>query len=521
MIDLGAIRRLSDIPRVQASALGDQTAMVHNGHATSFRQLDARANRVAQGLLAAGVRPGDRVCVLTRNTDRFFDLLFGAAKARACLAPINFRLAAPEIAYILRDAGARLLFVGEGFFDAAERVAGEMESPVRLIALTGEPAGWETLETWAAGFPPLDPSLAETDDDDVLQLYTSGTTGHPKGVVLSNRNYRRFLETSSGVDGFDYRSDETLMIVMPLFHVAGVNVSCAGLAHGCRVIVVRDFVPAEALATLRDEAVAHTFIAPAMILMMLQSSAIADGGFPALRTIAYGASPISEEVLTRAKAAFGCGFVQYYGMTESTGGGTYLSPRDHDLGEKLRSCGKPWPDTEVAIMGPALTPLAPREVGEIAIRGDCVMKGYWNRPEATAQAVRNGWLLTGDAGFQDEDGYFYVHDRMKDMIITGGENVYPAEVENAVFGCPGVADVAVIGVPSEIWGEEVKAIVVAAPGAAPDPAAIIAWARERIAGYKAPKSVDFIDALPRNASGKVLRRDLREAYWAGRDRRVG
>jgi len=520
MIDLQAIRRLSDIPRRQARARGDQAAIVQDGRMTSFAALDARSNQVAQALLAQGLEPGERVCVLARNSDRFFELFFGVAKARGCLAPINFRLAAPEIAYILRDAGARLLFVGDDQFDVAERIAAESETPVRLIALTGEREGWERFEDWYSAYPAVDPALSEADDDDVLQLYTSGTTGHPKGVVLSNRNYRRFLETSSDVDGFDYQSHETLMIVMPLFHVAGVNVSCAGLAHGCRTIIVRDFVPARALEIMQDEGVAHTFIAPAMILMLLQSPGIAETDFSTLRTIAYGASPISEEVLNRAKAAFGCGFVQYYGMTETTGGGTYLSPADHGRVDKLRSCGKPWPGAEAAILGPDGAPVALGEVGEIAIRGDCVMKGYWNRAEATASAIRDGWMMTGDAGFQDADGYFYVHDRMKDMIITGGENVYPAEVENALFGAPGVADVAVIGVPSERWGEEVKAIVVAPAGEAGDPAAIIAWARERIAGFKAPKSVDFVEALPRNASGKVLRRELRERYWAGRDRLV-
>jgi acyl-CoA synthetase (AMP-forming)/AMP-acid ligase II len=520
MIDLQAIRRLSDIPRAQARARGEQVAIVQDGRNTTFAQLEARSNQVAQALLAQGLQPGERVCVLARNSDRFFELFFGVAKARGCLAPINFRLAAPEIAYILRDAGARLLFVGDDQFDVAERIAAESQTPVRLIALTGEREGWERFEDWYSAHPAVDPALGEGDEDDVLQLYTSGTTGHPKGVVLSNRNYRRFLETSSGVDGFDYQTHETLMIVMPLFHVAGVNVSCAGLAHGCRTIIVRDFLPARALEIMQDEAVAHTFIAPAMILMLLQSPGIAETSFSALRTIAYGASPISEEVLNRAKAAFGCGFVQYYGMTETTGGGTYLSPADHGRIDKLRSCGKPWPDTEAAILGPDGAPVAQGEVGEIAIRGDCVMKGYWNRPDATAGAIRDGWMLTGDAGFQDAEGYFYVHDRMKDMIITGGENVYPAEVENALFGAPGVADVAVIGVPSERWGEEVKAIVVPSAGEVGNPAAIIAWARDRIAGFKAPKSVDFVDSLPRNASGKVLRRELRERYWAGRDRRV-
>jgi acyl-CoA synthetase (AMP-forming)/AMP-acid ligase II len=226
-------------------------------------------------------------------------------------------------------------------------------------------------------------------------------------------------------------------------------------------------------------------------------------------------------VLAQAKQKFGCGFIQFYGMTETTGAGTYLSPGAH-AGELLRSCGRTWPTLQVRILDEAGGEAAIGEIGEIAIKGDIVMAGYWNRPEATAETITaDGWLRTGDAGYRDADGYFFVHDRVKDMIVSGGENVYPAEVENAILGCPGVADAAVVGVPDERWGEAVKAIVVAAPGASPDPNEIIAWARERIAGYKAPKSVDFIEALPRNASGKILRRELRKPYWEGRARLVG
>ncbi|MEO8114992.1 MAG: AMP-binding protein, partial [Phenylobacterium sp.] len=236
--------------------------------------------------------------------------------------------------------------------------------------------------------------------------------------------------------------------------------------------------------------------------------------------VAYGASPISEAVLAQATARFGCGFIQFYGMTETTGAGTFLPPAAH-AGELMCSCGSPWPTLEVRIQDDEGREVAVGEIGEIAIKGEIVMAGYWNRPEATAQTVSDdGWLRTGDAGFRDADGYFFVHDRVKDMIVSGGENVYPAEVENAILGCPGVADAAVIGVPDERWGEAVKAIVVAAPGGC-DPQAVIAWARQRIASFKAPKSVDFVDALPRNASGKVLRRELRKPYWEGRDRKVG
>jgi len=240
-----------------------------------------------------------------------------------------------------------------------------------------------------------------------------------------------------------------------------------------------------------------------------------------MRTVSYGASPISEAVLTKATATFGCGFIQFYGMTETTGAGTTLAPSEH-RGELMRACGRPWPTLETRIADEDGNEVAVGEIGEIEIRGPIVMAGYWNRPEATAETIRpDGWLRTGDAGFMDKDGFFFVHDRVKDMIVSGGENVYPAEVENAILGCPGVADAAVIGVPDDRWGEAVKAIVVAAPGASPSAADIIAYARQRIAGFKAPKTVDFIDALPRNPSGKVLRRELRKPYWEGRDRKVG
>jgi acyl-CoA synthetase (AMP-forming)/AMP-acid ligase II len=253
----------------------------------------------------------------------------------------------------------------------------------------------------------------------------------------------------------------------------------------------------------------------------LQTPGVETTNYSSLKTVSYGASPISEAVLAKATQTFGCGFIQFYGMTETTGAGTTLSPADHH-GEFLRSCGKCWAGLETRIADEDGNALPPGEIGEIEIRGPIVMAGYWNRPDATAETIRpDGWLRTGDAGFRDEAGFFFVHDRVKDMIVSGGENVYPAEVENAILGCPGVADAAVIGVPDERWGEAVKAIVVRKPGADPTPAEVIAWARERIAGYKAPKSVDFIDALPRNPSGKVLRRELRKPYWEGRDRKVG
>ncbi|WP_432770183.1 MAG: long-chain-fatty-acid--CoA ligase [Sphingopyxis sp.] len=521
MIDLDAIQTLADIPAAQARVRGEAVAVKFGARETSFAALDARSNRVARALIAAGVAPGERVSALTKNHDSWYPLFFGTARARACFAPINCRLAPAEIGFILGDAGPKLLFVGEDFFDCALAAVAGLAAPPRLVALYGEHPAFEPFEAWlgdAADTPPADrPQLA----DDVLQLYTSGTTGLPKGVVLTNRNYRTFLEAATQVDGFAYGEDETVMIVMPLFHVAGTNVSFSGLAQGGRLVLIKDFTAADAVRMMREDDVAHAFLAPAMIQMMLLQPDAASAPYPALKSIAYGASPIAEDVLRRARTTFGCDFVQFYGMTESAGGGSYLSPQAHDIPGKLTSCGKPWPGADMAILDGAGEELGDGEIGEIAIRGGIVMKEYWNRAAATEETLAGGWLHTGDVGYRDADGFYYVHDRIKDMIVSGGENVYPAEVESAIMGCPGVADVAVIGVPDDRWGESVKALIVPAAGGAPDPAAVIAWARERIAAYKAPKSIEFIDALPRNPSGKVLRRELRAPYWEGRDRAVG
>jgi acyl-CoA synthetase (AMP-forming)/AMP-acid ligase II len=515
-----APRLLADIPSVYAAQRGGHVAVQCEGRTLTYAELDRRAGQVAGLLAAAGAKPGDRIAWLGRSHEAFFEIFFGAAKARVCLAPINARLAVPEIAFILQDSGADLFFVTPEFFAAAQAVVGLVDRPIRLIGLRETREGFENYETMRDTAPRAD-LTAQTLQDDVLQLYTSGTTGLPKGVRLDNANYAAFLELRTQVEGFDYGADDTVLIVMPLFHVAGTNISFSGLAAGGRVIILPEFSPAAVLRLIEDERVAHIFLAPVMINMLLQAPEIAGADLSSLKTVAYGASPISEAVLATATERFGCGFIQFYGMTESTGAGTFLTPGEHK-GELMRSCGKAWPQMAVKILGEDGSELGVGEIGEIAIQGGMVMAGYWNRPEATAETVSpDRWLKTGDAGYRNADGYVFVHDRVKDMIVSGGENIYPAEVENAILGCPGVADAAVIGVPDPRWGEAVKAIVVPAPGARPDPQAVIAWARERIAGYKAPKSVDFIDVLPRNASGKVLRRELRKPYWEGHDRQVG
>jgi long-chain acyl-CoA synthetase len=313
------------------------------------------------------------------------------------------------------------------------------------------------------------------------------------------------------------------IVVMPLFHIAGSGWSLVGMALGAKTILMPEVIPAAIIKAIGEHGVTHAFFVPAVLQFLLATPELADTDVSTLELVGYGASPITEKVLRSAMAAFGCGFVQMYGLTETTGAVVQLDVADHDPDgrpELLRSCGKPYPWVTLRVVDEHGNDVAEGEVGEIWIKSVQVMKGYWNKPEETAAAMTaDGWFKSGDAGYQ-KDGYLYLHDRVKDMIVSGGENVYPAEVENALMAHPEVADVGVVGVPHERWGEAVHAVIVRAPGSEVTPEDLIAFARERLAGFKCPKSISFTDALPRNPSGKILKRELREPYWAGKERRI-
>ena len=487
----------------------------------TFADVDAMASRFANALIASGVRTQERIAYLSKNTDHFLPCLMGACKARAALAPFNFRLAAPEIARLLEDSEARIMFVGPDVVDLADQAVASLASKPRMIALGFDRQGYERHDAWIEAGDASDPRLEADPQDDVIQLYTSGTTGLPKGVQLTNRNYLAAFELTGAPGGLNYEPGDTVLAAMPFFHVAGVNVALIAMASGARSAILRDAAPQLILDVIGKERVNYAFLAPVLIQMLMQAPGIESADLSSMRVLSYGASPISEAVLKQASARFRCEFIQIYGLTEICGAGTFLPSPDHDPGKgKLRSCGVAFPGVELKIVAADGEEVPRGQVGEVVVRSPVVMKGYWNKPDATAASIRDGWMRTGDAAYMDEDGYVFIYDRVKDMIVTGGENVYPAEVENALFGHPSIADAAVIGVPDETWGEAVKAIVVLKPGAPPDAADIIAWARARIANFKAPKSVDFVDAIPRNLSGKILRRELREPYWKGRDRRV-
>ncbi len=456
--------------------------------------------------------------MLAKGNDDFFILWLGALKAGACLNPVNWRLAPPEVAFILKDAGAKLLVCGEDYAEVAAAILPETDISTVIHFESGHSV-WPDFRGWIAGHPAQDPMLTASPDDDVIQLYTSGTTGLPKGVQLTEASYATVFDSASRTWAH-FEPSDWVLVVMPLFHVAGTNMGLLGLYQGAHCVVMREADPGRVLQLLEQHKVRQVLLVPALINMVLQHPACAESDLSSMEKLYYGASPISEEVLRRAQARFGCGLTQLYGLTETNGLGTNLTPEAHEEG-RLRACGKPSLGVEIRVRAEDRD-AGVGEVGEVQIRSAAVMKGYWNRPDATAAAIdADGWFATGDAGYVDADGYLYIHDRVKDMIVSGGENVYPAEVENALFSHPAIADAAVIGVPDERWGEAVKAIVVLKDGAPADPAAIIAHCRGKIAGYKIPKSVEFIAALPRNPSGKVLRLELRKPYWEGLGRMVG
>ncbi|TNE57006.1 MAG: fatty acid--CoA ligase [Alphaproteobacteria bacterium] len=506
----------------RAERTPDTVAQIYQGVSTTYAELNERANQCAQGLIAEGCKPDSRVAYMGKNNSGYFEMLGGAFKAKAVVVGVNWRLAGPEVAYVLNDSKSEILFVTEDFYPLVEQVLADCPTVRKVVAMDGGHGSWMSFDDWRDTYEANDPKLPKSAEDDVIQLYTSGTTGYPKGVQLTNANYADVLYQAEHGGWANWQEGEISLVCMPLFHVAGVNIGILGFWLGCTNIILKDVDPQEILRLMETYKINHAFMVPAVILMLLNQPNINDVDVSSLKNIIYGASPIAEDVLLRARDRFGCDFIQVYGLTETTGAATSLPPEDHDPARgKLRSCGKPNPHVEIRIVDDNGDDVAQGEVGEIIMRSPCIMKGYWNKPDATKEAVVDDWFHTGDAGFLDKDGYVFIHDRVKDMIISGGENVYPAEVENALFAHPAVADAAVIGVPDEKWGEAVKGIVVLKPGENASAEDIIAHTRTLIAGFKTPKTIDFIDALPRNPSGKVLRRELRAPYWDGKGRQVG
>ena len=514
---------LAEITDHFAATTPEKPAIRVEGAVWTYGDLHTRILRTVAALRSAGVRPGDRVGWLALNHPDYVTLMCACFRAGAVLVAINARLVAREIAYILGDAGIGIIVSETGFLPLVEeaRATTALKTVILLDApFEGRPAFADRIDGHApdAAMPVI------SADDIALQLYTSGTTGFPKGALLSHRQLLGTIEKGklTGEDWGRWDEDDVALVAMPLFHIGGSGWALHALEAGATMVILpRPDVPGM-VAAIADERITRMFAVPAVLLAICQYLESAPADLTSMTELYYGASPIPLDVLRRSMAAFPkASFLQCYGATETCGTVVYLPPYDHDPAgnQRMRGCGKPFPGNAVKIIDGEGNSLPPGQVGEICIKSVSVMHGYHNKPEATAKAVVDGWYLTGDAGYLDEDGYLYIHDRVKDMIVSGAENIYPAEVENALHEHPAVADCAVIGVPDAKWGEAVKAIVVKKAEVTPEE--LIAFAKQRIAGYKVPKSVDFIDALPRNPSGKILKKDLREPYWAGHERRVG
>ena len=510
---------LSTALETAAREAPDGTALIFSGRRVSWRELDAAAGRIAGGLAGAGIGPGDIVALSCPNLPYFPMAYFGILKAGAAVLPVNVLLTADEIAWILDDSGAAAFLCFEGTDDlptgraghaAFARAAGCREFRV----ITADPAarspidGTGTLGAWLASGPPAFDSAQRSGEDVAVVLYTSGTTGRPKGAELTHTNI--LLNAMLARDLVGTRADDVCMATLPLFHVFGqVVLMVACMVARAALVLVPRFEPGVVLKSLQDDAVTIFAGVPTMYWALLNHPA--DGvGLDAianrLRLCASGGASLPVEVLRGFEEKFRVPILEGYGLSETSPVVTFNhlhKPR------KPGSVGTPIWGVEVRVVDENDADVAPGAPGEVVVRGHCVMKGYLNRPEATAEAFRGGWFHTGDIGRFDEDGYLYIVDRVKDMILRGGFNVYPREVEEVLMTHEAVSLAAVVGVPHERYGEEVKAFIVPAPGRAVDADALVAWSRERLAAYKYPRLVEVRDSLPMNATGKILKKDLR------------
>ena len=495
-------------------------ATVFSDRVTTWAESFARVGRLAAGLRSLGVAEGDRVAILSLNSDRYHEYYFACWWAGAVVNPVNVRWSPAEIAYSLEDSGTRVLFVDDAFAAAVPAVQAAAPGLTTVVHCGDGPA--------PGGMRSYDSLLDEGTIDDTCRggdelagvFYTGGTTGFPKGVMLSHRNLLTSALGSAATGNFVVPGGR-LLHAAPMFHLADMAAWVGRNLVGGGHVMVPMFTPDGVLEAIAKHRVTDALLVPTMIQMLVDSPGIGAADLSSLRKLVYGGSPISEGVLDRVRAALpGVTLAQAYGMTELSPVATMLSPEEHDDPTLRRSAGRAAPHALVRIVDVDDKGLPRGEVGEIVVSGDHVMLGYWGKPAETAAAVVDGWMHTGDGGRMDERGYVFVVDRIKDMIVSGGENVYSAEVESAATTHPAVAACAVIGVPDDEWGERVHAVVVLHPGATLELADLRAHCKERIAGYKCPRSLEVVDALPLSGAGKVLKRELRARHWGDADRAV-
>jgi len=487
-----------------------------DGRAYTNIEFNRRVNRLANALPSIGIKRGERVAALFPNNPEFLELLFAAGKIGAIMVPLNFRLAPPELAYELDDSGATVLVYTNEFAFQAGELKGLAKGIKHYVAVGGGNEGDTDYESWIAEFPDTEPVVEPevTLDDPHFIMYTSGTTGRPKGAVLTHGN--TVWNGVNAVLSFTLSEADTNLVAAPLFHIGGLSAAATPIIYsGGKVVLTRFFVPDQVIDAIGKHSVTTMFGIPIMFLLMSMSEKFDSGDFSSIRVMIAGGAPVPVPLIEKYQEK-GVVFSQGYGLTETAPAVSAL-PED-DAMRKRGSAGKPLFHVDIRIFDENDNEIPWDETGEIVVKGPNVFKEYWNMPEETAETLRGGWFHTGDMGRFDEEGYLWIVDRKKDMIISGGENIYPAEVEDVIHAHPKVADVGVVGMHDKKWGESPLALVVVMPGEELTGEEIIAFTRERLASYKTPKQVIFVDELPRTPTGKILKKDLRAQYVEGGDR---
>lgn len=500
-------------------------ALKCEGQQVDYQQLDSASDQLAQGLLALGIEPGARVGLLAKDSIASVEILLACAKIGAVFTPVNWKLAQPEITYILSDAQIQVLFVDEELAPSTEQASQEyhLNQLKRTIVLN------EQYQQWRSEQPVKSPNIVIDPEQVVVQMYTSGTTGRPKGVQLPHRSFFAIAKeyAQSDKQWINHNADDNCMNLLPLFHIGGLWWVVRCLASGATTTMMPAFIAHQVLKTIETDRINKTCMVPAMIQFLFSEPAYQTTDFSSLKCIIYGGSPIAEALLDRALATFGCDFLQIYGMTETGNMAVCLPAKAHTQSSiqngnrhLLKAVGKAHPGVSLKVVNPTGDELPIGQIGEILINSPANMVGYWQLPQASNSTLIDGWVHTGDAGYFDDEGYLYVCDRIKDMICYAGENVYPAEIESVLFEHPDIAEVAVIGVPDPNWGESIKAMVVKKPDSKPSPRSIMMFGKGKLADFKLPKSVDFVESLPRTPAGKLQKAKIRAPFWQDNDRNV-
>ena len=513
---------LGDVSRRNAAIFGDKVALVFEDTRVTYRQMDERVNRLANALMGLGCVKGDRLSILSENTHKYIEIYFAAAKAGMSVTPLNFRLSDKELIHIVNDSEACVFIAGDGYESRSLGLKGELKNIRNWVALDDRYDGYLYYEDLLEEAPASDP-LVEVDEDEMaILMYTGGTTGLPKGVMLSHRN---LLTSSYGfIIACCFTRHDTGCFVLPLFHISLWPALCLLMVGGTVVIVRRPDL-GEIVRLIQDEKCTHINLVPTILGWILNLPNLNEFDLSSLRLITYAGSPIAPEVLKNAILKFGNIFAQAYGLTEAAPLVAFLMEEDHVLeGPKaglLSSAGKEGPHGEASVFDANDVPVKPGEIGEIVARGKHVMMGYWKNPELTRETLKGGWLHTGDVGTVDENGYIYLMDRKADMIVTGGENVYPKETEDVLYEHPSVQECAVVSAPDDRWGERVQATVVLKAGHAATEEELVNHCKTKLAGYKCPKAIEFWEELPKTPVGKILRRDVKKYYWRDKDKSIG